>query len=135
MNRPLFVSSIALAVLAGCATEHRVTPAPAPVVVAPAPAPTVAAPAGTVVVPQGSTASTVVLAPTPAPLRAGMGRIDSIVPVPAAAAGATMPGATKRIGIKMDDGTVQFVDTDAASLAVGDRVEITREGTMRHPVM
>lgn len=131
MNRlPFILSSIAVAILAGCATESRITSAPAPVIVAPAAAP---APAGTVVVPQASTAGMVVVAPAAAPLRAGLGRIESILAVPIAAAGGTAPNPTKRIVMRMDDGSVQYFDTQAAGLAVGDRIEITKNGTMRHP--
>ena len=141
MNRlPLILSSIAVAVLAGCATESRVTsaPAPAPVAAAPATAPYVLVPAGsTVVVPQASTAGTVAAAPTAAPtaapLRAGLGRIESILAVPTAAGGRAESMSTKRIVMKMDDGSVQYFDTEAAGLATGDRIEITKEGNMRHP--
>jgi hypothetical protein len=124
MNRlPLVLSSIAVAVLAGCATESRVTSAPAPAPVAPAVVaapPVVAAPAA-------------VAAPTAAPLRAGMGRIESILAVPTAAGGRTESNSTKRIVMKMDDGSMQYFDTEAAGLAAGDRIEITKEGNMRHP--
>ena len=134
MNRlPLILSSIAVAILAGCATESTVTSAPAPVVVAPASAPYVLAPAGTVVVPQASTAGMVVVAPAAAPLRVGLGRIESILAVPTAAAGGTASNSTKRIVMKMDDGSVQYFDTQAPGLAAGDRIEITKDGTMRHP--
>jgi len=131
---PFVLSSIAVAILAGCAAEHRVTPAPAPVVVAPAPvaAPAPAAPA--VVIPQASGAA-VVVPPAPGPLRIGFGRIDSITPIPVAAAGGgTVNSSTRRVGIRMDDGSMQYVDTTAVPLSVGDRVEITMDGTMRHPV-
>jgi hypothetical protein len=118
MNRlPLILSSIAVAILAGCATESRVTSAPAPVAAAPA---VVAAP-------------TVAAAPTAAPLRAGMGRIESILAVPTAAGGRTESNSTKRIVMRMDDGSMQYFDTEAAGLAAGDRIEITKEGNMRHP--
>ena len=136
MNRlPFILSSIAVAILAGCATESPITSAPAPVVVAPAPAqaPYVLAPAGTVVVPQASTAGMVVVAPAAAPLRVGLGRIESILAVPTAATGGTAPNATKRIVMRMDDASVQYFDTQATGLAVGDRIEITKDGTMRHP--
>ena len=115
--------------LAACVTHDPVQPAPAPVVVAPsAPA------AGAVVVPPVA-AGTVIVAPAPAPLRAGYGRIDSITPIPAsAAAGGTSPRPDKRIGLRMDDGTIQYVDTAAVGLAVGQRVEILSDGRMRHPV-
>jgi hypothetical protein len=135
MNRlPLILSSIAVAILAGCATESRVTSAPAPAPAAPAAAPYVLAPAGsTVVVPQASTAGMVVVAQPAAPLRVGMGRIEQILAVPTAAGGRTESNSTKRIVMKMDDGSVQYFDTEAAGLATGDRIEITKEGTMRHP--
>jgi len=119
---PFVLSSIALAILAGCATESRITPAPAPVVIAPAPAPQVLAPAGMVVV-----------APAAIALRAGFGRIDSILAIPSAAAGATAANSTRRITMRMDDGSTQYFDTQAAGMAVGDRIEITKDGTMRHP--
>ena len=136
MNRiPLALSAVALAVLAGCATEHRVAPAPAPVVVNPAPAAVIVPPTaqpGTVVVPQAA-APAVVVAPAPQPLRAGYGRIESIIPVPpSAAAGSSVPGANKRLTIRMDDGSVQYVDS-AANLAVSDRVQLTADGRMIHP--
>lgn len=127
MNRlPFIVSSIAVAILAGCATESRITSAPAPVVVAPAAS-------GTVGTPQVSTAGMVVVAPAAAPLRVGVGRIESILAVPTVAAGGTAPHSTQRIVMRMDDTSVQYFDTQAAGLAVGDRIEITKDGTMRHP--
>ena len=150
MNRvrvPFILSAIALAVLAGCATESGITSAPAPVVAAPAaapvapavavtPAPTysVGAAGTTVVVPNATPAPAVVVAPAAAaPLRVGFGRIESIMILPNAAAGATAPSLGKRIAMRMDDGTMQYFDTNAADLAVGDRIEITANGTMRHP--
>ena len=122
------LSLTALALLAACASTDPVTPAPAPVVIAPAPAVVTAPPPPAVVVQQPATATTPVLV-MPSAIRAGMGRVESITPeAPSAAAG----GSTlRRIGIKMDDGTVQYVDT-SAKLAVGERVELTRDGTIKH---
>jgi len=141
MNRiPFVLSAITVAFLAGCATESGITsaPAPAPVVVAPVAAPVAATPAAptyavgaagtTVVVPN----ATAVTAPAMAPLRVGFGRIDSIMVVPNAAAGGTAP-SSKRIAMRMEDGTLQYFETKAEGLAVGDRIEITTNGTMRHP--
>ena len=137
---PLTLSLTAVAILAACATEHKVAPAPAPVVVAPAaPAaavvvPPSAASAPAVIVPQSGTAPVVVAPAAALPLRAGTGRIDSILDIPpSAAAGSNVPGANKRVGIRMDDGTIQYVDTAASGLAIGDRVAITSDGYMRHP--
>jgi hypothetical protein len=148
LNLSLTFSLGALALLAACATEHKVAPAPAPVVVQPAPtagavivpsAPVVTAPATTpptaVVVPQTGSGAVVVTPAAAQPLRAGTGRLESMVDLPpAAAAGSSVPGANKRIGIRMDDGSLQYLDTAANDLAIGDRVAITTDGYMRHPV-
>jgi hypothetical protein len=145
---PFVLSSITVALLAGCAAEHRVTPAPAPVVVAPAPvvaavppsaavvvAPNTLPPNTQIVVPAPSAGAAVVVPPVPGPLRAGFGRVASITPIPVAAAGGgTVMSATRRVGIRMDDGVVQYVDTTATPLSAGERVEITTDGKMRHPV-
>jgi hypothetical protein len=116
------LSLVAVAALAACANDP-VTPAPAPVIVAPAPVVTappptvVAAPAGTIVA-------------TPTAIRPGMGRIETITALPqsAAAGGATL----RRFGIKMDDGTVQYVDTSAQGINMGERVELTSDGRNKH---
>lgn len=135
MNRtPLILSSIAVAVLAACAAESRIAPAPAPVVVAPAPVatPYVLAPAGTVMVPQAAAAGgTVVVAPAAIALRAGFGRVESILAVPPVAGSTSNPN--RRIVMRMEDGSVQYFDTEATNLAVGDRVEITKDGNLKHP--
>jgi hypothetical protein len=157
-NIRLTLSLTALAVLAACTTESKVAPAPAPVVVQPAPAagavvvpsapivttPTQSAPIVTVPTPSAPSAvvvpstgsSAVVVTPAAAqPLRAGTGRLESMVDLPpAAAAGSSVPGANKRVGIRMDDGSLQYLDTAANDLAIGDRVAITSDGYMRHPV-
>ena len=135
---PLVLSLSGLAVLAGCATEHQVAPAPAPVVVQPAPSvvvqPAPAAQPSAVVVPQSGTSAVVVTPVATGPLRAGYGRIDSMIDLtPSAAAGSTVPNANKRVGVRMDDGTLQYLDTAANDLALGDRVSITSDGYMRHP--
>ena len=135
------LSVIAIAVLAGCASESRVAPAPAPVVVQPAPAaaavitpPATTAAAPTVVVPSAGTAPVVVATPSPQPLRAGTGHIEQIINLPAsAAAGSSVPGATKRITIRMDDGSAQYLDTAATDISVGERVSLTNDGTMKYP--
>ena len=140
MSKLAFALSVATAVLAGCATEHKVAPAPAPVVVQPAPTagtvivPQQNPPTAAVVVPPAAPGSVVVAPAAPQPLRAGTGRIESLLDIPAsAAAGSSVPNANKRVGIRMDDGSLQYVDTAATGLAVGDRVAITSDGNMRHP--
>lgn len=126
------LSLAALAVLGACSTTDPVSPAPAPVVVAPAPVVT-APPPGTVVVQQPQMAAGTVVVPTPTAIRAGMGRVESINPLPTSAAtGSGNVRPMKRLGIKMDDGTVQYVDTAAENLAIGQRIELTRDGHIRH---
>lgn len=136
------LSAITLAVLAGCATESRVAPAPAPVVVQPQPAAaavvtapaTTTAAAPTVVVPSAGTAPVIVATPAPQPLRAGTGKIEQIINLPAsAAAGSSVPGATKRVTIRMDDGSLQYLDTAAADISIGERVSLTNDGVMKYP--
>src|SRR5688572_23027621 len=138
IRAPFILSAMAVAVLAGCAstTESGITSAPAP-----APAPAAAAPAAptysvgatgtTVVVPQAS-ASTSVVAPAAVGLRAGSGRVESILVTPSAAAGGSGPSSSKRVTMRMDDGTAQYFDTGAV-IKLGDRIEITPSGTMKHP--
>lgn len=122
MGRFLSVSFsvIALALLAACGSRQ-----PQPVVIVPPPAPPV------VNVPQTVTTPPVVQT---AVLRPGSGRIETIAAAPTASAGGTTPGAMQRLGIRMDDGSMQYVDTASAGLSIGDRVELTREGYIRrHP--
>ena len=119
----------ALALLSACVSSDPVTPAPAPVVVAPAPVVT-APPPGTVVVPPAATAPVVV--PTPTAIRPGFGRIESITALPPSAGAGGTARPMQRLGIKMDDGTVQYVDT-SAQLRLGDRIELTRDGHIRYP--
>lgn len=132
-------SLFALAVLAACSTYDPATPAPG-VVVSPS-AGVVTSPSGAVVspgsnvvvVPQVATAPAVI-ALQPVALRAGIGRVDSIATIPSmASAGASAPSNARRIGVKMDDGTAQFIDSNAQGLAIGDRLEITRDGFIRRP--
>ncbi len=139
MRVPFILSAIAVAAFAGCAstTESGITSAPAPVVAAPAaaapaaPTYSVGATGTTGVVPQAR-ASTTVVAPAAVGLRAGSGRIESILILPSAAAGGSAPSSNKRVTMRMDDGTAQYFNTSAA-VNLGDRVEITSNGTMKHP--
>jgi hypothetical protein len=98
--------ALSLAVLAaGCTTYDPVTPAPAPV---------------------AATQS----APASAALRPGHGRIEAITWLgSSAAAGSSQP--TRRFHIRMDDGSVQVIDTAVEGFSTGDWVELTREGYIR----
>lgn len=116
------LSIVALALVAACSTREPATPAPAPVIVTPAPAPVVTAPPPTVVVQPAAV-------PQPTAIRAGFGRVESITAAPqSAAAGGTQ---MRRLGIKMEDGTVQFVDTAAQGINMGERVELTSDGYIK----
>jgi len=130
---PFTLSAMAVAILAGCATESGITTAAPPATVTPVVTqqPMVVTPTGTVVQQASTTTGMVVIAPSATPLRVGMGRIESIQPV-SAAAGNT-PANSSRVVTRMDDGSMQYFDTQAQGLAVGDRIEITKNGTMRHP--
>ena len=97
----------------------------APVVTAPgatttAPAATAAVPAGTIVVPAAAT------------YRPGWGTIETITlvrSVPSASTGANLPERVAyRLGLRMDDGSVQAIDTDNRNFMVGDRVQLTNDG-------
>jgi hypothetical protein len=110
-------------------------------VVAPAPAPAViaapSAPAGSTVavVPSAAGGSAVIVPQTPGALRAGTGHIDSITAVPpVSGSGSTVPSDTRRVGVKMSDGSIQYMDGRVPNLSLGDRVEITNDGHLRYPV-
>ena len=118
MSKILFVplSIAAVAVLAACGSRQ-----PNPIVVVPPATPVVT-------VPQGQSAAPVVQA---VQLRAGFGRIETMGSAPTASAGSTVASPMQRLGIRMDDGSMQYVDTPSQGLSIGDRVELTREGFIR----
>jgi hypothetical protein len=79
------------------------------------------------------------VATTEMPFHAGQGVVIAATqarpPISAAAGGtvtavSTTP-ANYRLAIRMDDGTVQYVDTDAAEIAVGSRVQLGADHTIR----
>jgi hypothetical protein len=116
-------SIVGIALLAACGSRQPqvvVVPPSAPVVTqSSSPAPAVAQPA-----PGAAVARSV-----PA-IRPGMGRIESIAPA-SASAGGTAPSEMQRLNIRMDDGGMQVIDTPSPGFAIGDRVELTREGYIR----
>jgi hypothetical protein len=139
MSKFLFVplSVAAVAVLAACGGRQ-----PAPIVVVPPQQPVVMPPqqpaVTTVVAPPVAAAPAPAASAPPAPavvhavqLRPGMGRIESMGPAPSPSAGGTAASAMHRLNVRMDDGSMQVVDTPSTGLAVGDRVELTREGFIR----
>jgi len=134
---PLYPFSMAaLATLAACGGYDTVTPASGAVVTAPAAgtvvttpapvavAPTVVAP-GTVVTP-----GTAVIVPPSGGVHPGTGRVESSTRL-SLASGEERP--TRRLGLRMDDGTVQFVDTQAQNVDIGERVELTADNHIIYP--
>ena len=119
MNRftiPLALTAVVL--VSACAS--RATPAPQ-VIVVPQQAPAVVSSAPSQQVTMQS-----------ATLRAGYGRVESMSAVPTSSgAGSTAASAMRRLGIKMEDGTMQYVDTDAPNISVGDRIQLTADGYIR----
>ena len=127
------LSIVGVALIAACGSKQ-----PAPIVVVPPSNPT---PPTTVVTAPGSASAPAPapVAATPAtpvasavtPIRAGFGRIDSMGPAPSASGGATASTSMNRLRIKMDDGSMQVIDTPSTGLSNGDRVELTGEGYIR----
>ncbi len=57
----------------------------------------------------------------------GTGVVQSVARAPeavSAAAGSSAPAATYRLGIRMDNGVMQYVDVDSSAFSVGSRVEL-----------
>lgn len=120
------LSLLGAATLAACGGRHYNEP----VAVAPA-ATIVATPAYTY---PGGVA--VIAAPgayveTVAVLRPGFGRVEATTPV-VYATGA--PTGMSRLTLRMDDGSMQVVDSRGPSVGIGERVEITSERYIRYPV-
>ncbi|HSA71194.1 MAG TPA: hypothetical protein VLF65_16490 [Burkholderiales bacterium] len=64
------------------------------------------------------------------PYTAGQGTVTAIMPAPtSAAAGGTAP--MQRLEIKMDNGTVQYVDTASNEFTKGTRVVLTQDKLIR----
>src|SRR6185295_9529720 len=145
--------TVLAAALAGCGTYEQprtaavVTSSGAPVIasgavvsgtpVAPAPATVVAAPAVVgqpILIASGPVQPGTPIAPQGTTFRPGNGTIESvaalhITPYAGASAGASAPERLAyRLTVKMDDGTMQAVDQDNRSFAVGDRIQIGADG-------
>jgi hypothetical protein len=66
--------------------------------------------------------------------KTGNGVVESIAPAPrpfVAAAGGSAPGELYRLKIRMDDGRIQYLDTDTLEFAPGTRVQLTDERLIR----
>lgn len=132
---PLFLAVSAAAALAACATSEPVRPVP-----------TATVPPGSTVVttpPAAGGGNVVVVPPQPAAppatvaiatLRTGYGRVETINRMTDGPSQGTGLAPMRRVGLRMEDGTAQFVDTRAENLSIGDRVEIAGDGRIRYPV-
>ena len=130
---PLVALSLAaaatLAACGGRTYEASVTPAPQAAVVVPAqtvvyPYSTTGAVA-TYVQPSGVVVESVTV------LRPGFGRVQSIQQV------VDLTGAFtgfRRLTLRMDDNTIQVLDTRGPNLSAGARVEITTDRNIRYPI-
>jgi len=148
---PLTICAAALATLGACALDEPVTPAggvvtapgatvstaPAvvtspPVAVTTQPGTTTTVP-GTVAVAPGTVVQpgTAIVVPGAAGVRPGTGRVESSTRLSEASG---FPNPLRRYGIRMDDNTVQFVDSRAPNLSIGDRVELTADNHIRYPM-
>jgi hypothetical protein len=99
MTRTLLASSLVLALAAGCAYQ--------------------------------SPTRTTEIVPQAFPFQPGTGVVQAVTNAPApmsAAAGASAPGGWKRLLVRMDNGVLQYVDTESNDFAAGSRVELTGEG-------
>jgi len=121
----IVLSLLGAATLAACGGRHyheTVSVAPAPVVASTV----VTYPAGVAVL-----ATPGAYVETVAVLRPGFGRVEAITPVVYTNGTAT---GMNRLTLRMDDGSVQVVDSKGPSIALGGRVEITPERYIRYPL-
>lgn len=73
----------------------------------------------------------------PMPYKAGTGVVQTWSAAPSPAAGASgrvdPSGGMLRLGIRMDDGRMQYVDTDSRDFPIGTRVELTEDHLIKRP--
>jgi hypothetical protein len=131
MKKPLLaLTLVAAATLAACGGrtyEAAVTPAPQPVV---AVSPTVVYPYPVT----GAVATYVqpgVVVESVTVLRPGFGRVEAIQQVVNHSGAFT---GFRRLTLRMDDGSIQVLDTRGPDLTLGARVEITTDRNIRYPI-
>jgi hypothetical protein len=74
----------------------------------------------------------------PMPYKAGTGVVQTWAAAPSPAAGASgrvdpAGGGMLRLGIRMDDGRIQYVDTDSRDFPIGTRVQLTEDRIIQRP--
>jgi hypothetical protein len=116
----------AAATLAACGGYETVTPVSSTVVVQPQ-----ASYVGTPVLVHPTIVSPSVYVSS-IPLRAGFGRVDSVALLIDARG---IENGMQRIGLRMDDGSIQIVDVRSSPrIMIGQRVELTADAQIRYPV-
>ncbi|MGQ0653710.1 MAG: hypothetical protein ACT4P4_15815 [Betaproteobacteria bacterium] len=79
-------------------------------------------------------ASTPYIVPQTFPYTPGTGTVQTVMRVPAelsAAAGTSAPATSHRLGIRMDNGTWQYIDADSSDFGVGSRVQLGPDRLIR----
>ena len=125
---PIALSLVAVATLAACGGRHynepaRVVTTTTPVVVASS---VYSYPSGRAVIPAPG-----MYVETVATLRPGFGRVEATSPVVFTNGS---PAGLQRLTLRMDDGSMQVVDSRGPNVGVGERVEITSERQIRYPL-
>jgi len=80
------------------------------------------------------TASTPNIIPQTFPYTPGSGTVQTMGRIPpdlSAAAGSSAPGTGYRLGIRMDNGSFQYVDVDGGEFSVGTRIELAPDRTYK----
>jgi hypothetical protein len=78
------------------------------------------------------------------PYRPGTGTVQSVSRAPApissaayatntATAGASAPETWYRLGVRMEDGGMQYIDTNSTQFPVGARIQLTEDRLIRQP--
>ena len=65
------------------------------------------------------------------PYTAGNGTVTAVMPAPASAAAGGTAQPMQRLEIKMDNGTVQYVDTESKEFTKGTRIVLTQDKLIR----
>jgi hypothetical protein len=115
----LSLAAAAALALAGCATQEGGNRSPSTPVAAGAPGHAVPSRPGT------GTVESVSKAPAPMPSAAR--------PTDSAAAGASAPQTWYRLGVRMQNGSMQYIDTNSTEFPVGTRIQLTEDRLIRQP--
>ena len=65
------------------------------------------------------------------PYRAGSGTVQSVITPTSAATGATSGQPMQRLEVRMDDGSIQYIDTSAREFTKGSRIVLGQDRQIR----